>query len=368
MTTRKWRTAQVCYRGNNGNLISCSPCVPCRKHSARLGDRIYQANIEDILEQWHKLNCELCDVTSWLSRVLPELERLQRMAPPTSMQDLEAQIRKLKEMQRTFNSHKCLMMSVNLRSHHFLRTDGTELQELQEVLGSASHSWAQACSALENWQRKLYHAVLQCQEFHEALGSLLLLLSEAEKKLHDVSIYRTPAPLKRDMLREELQSRLHQVSALQEISSLLLVEATSEEGLEAKEKVNVIRNKLQLLLQKVAAQLGSLQEVLVDLLQNDCREWSLALKLSSQRMQTSMWRSTGLRQFVCLWSSFPLARRDVFSRLLRAAFSIHLLVLVLLVLVLLVPLSDQDHSCMLSNNFARSFHPMLHYTNGPPPT
>lgn len=54
--------------------------------------------------------------------------------------------------------------------------------------------------------------------------------------------------------------------------------------------------------------------------------------------------------------------------MLRAAFPLHLLFLVLLVLACLVPRSEDDYSCTLSNNFARSFYPMLSYTNGPPPT
>lgn len=62
------------------------------------------------------------------------------------------------------------------------------------------------------------------------------------------------------------------------------------------------------------------------------------------------------------------ARRPLFYRVLRAAFPLHLLFLVLLVLACLVPLSEEDYSCTLSNNFARSFYPMLRYTNGPPPT
>lgn len=61
-------------------------------------------------------------------------------------------------------------------------------------------------------------------------------------------------------------------------------------------------------------------------------------------------------------------RRSLFSRALRAAFPLQLLLLLLLVLACLVPLSQDDYSCTLANNYARSFHPTLHYTNGPPPT
>lgn len=61
-------------------------------------------------------------------------------------------------------------------------------------------------------------------------------------------------------------------------------------------------------------------------------------------------------------------RRSLFSRVVRAAFPLQLLLLLLLVLSCLVPLAEDDSSCVLANNFARSFYPMLRYTNGPPPT
>lgn len=60
--------------------------------------------------------------------------------------------------------------------------------------------------------------------------------------------------------------------------------------------------------------------------------------------------------------------RSFFYRALRAAFPLHLLLLLLLLLPCLIPMSESDSSCTVSNNFARSFYPMLHYTNGPPPT
>lgn len=70
----------------------------------------------------------------------------------------------VKEMRRTFNSYKCLMISLNLSSHYFLHDISVELQE---AVSSANHSWTQACSALESWEGKLHSALLQCQVSHK---------------------------------------------------------------------------------------------------------------------------------------------------------------------------------------------------------
>lgn len=59
------------------------------------------AGVQQDLQQWQKLNSDLCEVTSWLGRVLPELERLQRIAPSTSVRDIEVNIRKLKVREET---------------------------------------------------------------------------------------------------------------------------------------------------------------------------------------------------------------------------------------------------------------------------
>ena len=64
-------------------------------------------------------------------------------------------------------------------------------------------------------------------------------------------------------MEEELQGQQQQVSTLQEISSQLLLEVTEEDGLEAKEKVHVIANKLRLLLRRVAAERSALRGRLV---------------------------------------------------------------------------------------------------------
>ncbi|XP_062271065.1 nesprin-2-like [Scomber scombrus] len=358
-----------------------------------------ETDIKQDLEQWQKLNADLCDVTSWLGRMLPELERLQRIAPSTSVRDIEVNIRKLKEMQKTFNSYKCLMISVNLSSRHFLRGDSAELRELRDALSSANHSWTQACGGLESWERRLHSALMQCQEFHETLHSLLLWLAQAENKIRavkisDLSTSRSTLLEQRDMLtvnifisplnpccalcrpllqalQEELRGRQRGVSSLQEISSQLLLEAAREDSVEAKEKVHVIGNKLHLLLRQVASNLHALQGRLESCYTSSEMD-SIGLGTLSSPLLLQKIKMVKTKTL-----SFSTSReerkdssphRPFFSRVLRAAFPLHLLFLMLLVLACLVPLSEEDYSCALSNNFARSFYPMLRYTNGPPPT
>lgn len=70
------------------------------------------------------------------------------------------------EMQKMFNSYKCLMISVNLTSRHFLcggNSSCEKLQQIQEALSSANISWTQACSGLGQWEQKLRSALIQCQ-------------------------------------------------------------------------------------------------------------------------------------------------------------------------------------------------------------
>ncbi|MBN3310010.1 SYNE1 protein, partial [Amia calva] len=63
-----------------------------------------------------------------------------------------------------------------------------------------------------------------------------------------------------------------------------------------------------------------------------------------------------------------LLKAAVFFRTVKAAIFIHLLLALLLVLISQIPVTAKELSCHHANNFARSFHIMLHYINGPPPT
>ncbi|XP_071226495.1 nesprin-2a isoform X1 [Salvelinus alpinus] len=349
-----------------------------------------RSNLLSGLREPCQLTSDLRDITSWLGWVTPELERVQVRETPTSIQDMEARVKQLKEMQKVFAHYKAVMLSLNLGGRELGGCDGPEARELGEGLASMNQGWMLACTGLEEWQDSLRTTVMRCQEFHETLHSLLLWLAHAESRRYAVDIHHPDTPPGTLLehrntltgLQNELRARQSQVGSLQGLWSQLqpAEEGGGEESVEAREKLHVTANKLWTLLRQVAHDLSVVQERL------DCgtlsagpaaaraavesegrgqAEGSQSPSNASQEEGTNTTPTSAGRRGE---KRDPTPPRSFFYRVLRAAFPLHLLLLLVLVLACLVPLAENDHSCTLSNNFARSFYPMLRYTNGPPPT
>ncbi|KAM8832006.1 nesprin-2a isoform 3-T3 [Spinachia spinachia] len=300
------------------------------------------------------LPSDLNDITSWLKKVTPELKRLQS-EPAASIKDMASSATKLKEMQRKFTRYKSIMLSVNLHAQ--------EAAELDKGLAGMNRAWSTACAGLQQWERRLRETLMRCKEFHESLHSLLLWLAHAESRRYaaDISDSATPvAALQQHLgtltdLQKELRVRQTQQASLQALWCQLQPEDEEEETAEAKEKLHVTSSKLQWLLREVEQDLGTLQQRLDGDAASDVQGQNTCAHPKKGSLP-----QRGKRD-----SPPP---RSFFSRVLRAAFPLHLLFVFLLLLPCLIPLSESDSGCTGANNFARSFYPMLRYTNGPPPT
>uniref|UniRef100_A0AAY5KVL8 KASH domain-containing protein n=1 Tax=Esox lucius TaxID=8010 RepID=A0AAY5KVL8_ESOLU len=337
-----------------------------------------------------QLTSDLCEVTSWLGQVMPELEKVLCLGPPTSIQDMEDRVKQLKEMQKAFAHYKGVMLSLNLAGRQLQECGSPEARELEEGLARMNQDWGLTCTSMEEWEDSLRTTLLLCREFHETLHSLLLWLAHAESRRYAVDINHPDTPPETlwehcntlTSLQEELRSRQSQVGTLKGLWRQLQPAELGggEESAETQEKLHVTSNKLQTLLRQVASDLRVLEERL------DFGTLYAVPAAAPAALQSEDGESEGGSQSptnaspeqgtsATLTSADgsgekkdPTPRRSFFYRMLRAAFPLNLLVLLVLVLTCLIPLAENDNSCTLSNNFARSFYPMLRYTNGPPPT
>ncbi|XP_068610193.1 nesprin-2a [Brachionichthys hirsutus] len=343
---------------------------------------------------------DLDGITSWLKKVIPALERSQNSDPAGSLEDVAVRAKELKEMQGTFASYEPVMRSVNMRAR-----DDSDPRERLAVL---NRDWSRVRAGLQRRDASLRKTLMSChvrrikfdlyagrgvegrsywltergrslgsdtcssvdadpgcrnlpspseQEFQESLHSLLLWLGRAETRRDAAHIGDRDAPARTLQqrhkaltgLRTELQGGQARQASLQALWSQLQPEEEAEERGEAREKLHVTGSKLGLLLRQVDQDIGALE---------------LRLMISIHSCALHVFPSRGASREKSD-SSSPCS---FFCQMLRAIAPLLLLLLLLLLLPCLIPLSETDPTCAGANNFARSFYPMLRYTNGPPPT
>uniref|UniRef100_A0A8C2DGG1 Spectrin repeat containing, nuclear envelope 1a n=1 Tax=Cyprinus carpio TaxID=7962 RepID=A0A8C2DGG1_CYPCA len=347
-----------------------------------------------------KMTSDLDAMEAWLSQAEAELEELRGKNLSADIHTIEQRIRKLKELQKAMDSHKSKVLSINLNSVTLLQSVSEESQDLQAKLKEMNSRWDRLGKSLKDWRTALQDALMQCQEFHELSHGLLLWLENIDRRRNEIipiasgldrhtlqAHYRALKQIQRELLESE-----QKVDSLQELSGQLLVQAHGSECLEAQERVHVIGNRLRLLLKAVAADLELLEkELQASGNRQDASLWSVTddadtsgslspvsgVSISTKRQSLRGKCSVLPSGSGCVSSrsgssgsqgGAAVARCQPFLlRVLRAALPLQLLLLLIVGLTCLVPMTEQDYSCAHANNFARSFHPMLHYTNGPPP-
>ncbi|XP_028645647.1 nesprin-2-like isoform X2 [Grammomys surdaster] len=329
-----------------------------------------------------QLNSDIGSITAWLEKTGAELEALRLAEPPSDIQEMALRVKRLQEILKAFDTYKALMVSVHVSHKEYLPSQSPESTELQNRLHQLSVSWDEVQGVMDSWRADLRQSLMQCQDFHQLSQDLLLWLASAESRRQKAHVNSPEADrqvlleCQKELmqLEKELIDRQPQVNSLQEISSSLLVKGHGEDYIEAEEKVHVIEKKLQQLREQVAQDLMSLQGSL----NPDDSLTSFDEVDSGKQLPAALAKQFGAEEeeeeeadsrmphLDSHGSSQP--RRSFLSRVIRAALPLQLLLLLLLLLACLLPASENDYSCTQANNFARSFYPMLRYTNGPPPT
>uniref|UniRef100_M3ZLV0 KASH domain-containing protein n=1 Tax=Xiphophorus maculatus TaxID=8083 RepID=M3ZLV0_XIPMA len=336
------------------------------------------------LQQWQQLISDLQTMRAWLGQSEAELNRLRGLDVSTNIHTIQQRIKKLKDLQKGVDAHKSEVLSINLSSADFLQSepDSEEAWELRDRLKEMNSRWDRLSASLEDWREELQRALMQCQEFHETSHGLLLWLENIDRRRNEVvpvsqnADYETLRCHHKTLMQIkcELLDSQQKASFLQELSAQLLVNTRPSECLEAREKVHVIWNRLRLLQREVSSDLELLEKRLEVTEVQQVRENHVSLLFGSSCSRSRSPGAAGcvssrsdLTDGVPSQSSSSSNYQSFLLRVFRAALPVQLLLLLLIGLACLVPMTEEDYSCHHANNFARSFHPMLRYTNGPPP-
>ncbi|XP_076155328.1 nesprin-1 isoform X4 [Alosa pseudoharengus] len=376
-----------------------------------------ERRMQQRLQQWQQFSSDLSSLGAWLQVAETELQQQRQLEASTDIDAIQQRIKTLKDLQKGIDQRKAIVLSVNLCSAEFLKPSEAAtaqeaeqgVEEIQARLKDMNDRWDRLGEGLSAWRDSLQEALMQCQDFHEMSHGLLLWLENIDRRRNQMVPIDTT--LDRDTLQEHLKTLSQirrelldsqlKVASLQDMSLQLLVHAVGQDCLEAKEKVHVIGNRLKLLLKEVSRHIRELERNLdITSSQQDLSSWSSTDELDTSgsqspvsgastpsRRRSPRGKSSGgqagppesgppHRVLSAVGSASSRSegivsswrRGSMVQRVLWTALPLQLLLLLLLLaLACLVPSGEHHYSCSQSNNFARSFHPMLSYTNGPPP-
>ncbi|OCT64905.1 nesprin-2 isoform X2 [Xenopus laevis] len=331
----------------------------------RRGDEL---RMKQNLQQWQQLNSDLNDITLWLDKTETDLDSMSKVKPACTIQELKQKVIKLKDTLRAFDNFKALVISANLGCKALQHENDSESGNLLNRLHGVTLRWDKACHERDKWTESLQRELMQCED------ELLYKTKTEERRLRNQVTDFTVDPdvlLERQKELLQLEDRLlglqGQVNTLQDISGCLLNKRAGDEHTEANEKVHVVRIKLKQLLNGVSQELQTVQQALDYSQQHGIDSLYSGPSASHAEVDAASKSTVRIPEQSSSVLEVPKTR-SWFYRVLRAAFPFQLLLFLMLLLAYMIPFSEEDFSCAHANNFARSFYPMLRYTNGPPPT
>ncbi|GLH12191.1 Nesprin-1 [Gryllus bimaculatus] len=345
---------------------------------------------------WQQLDNDLWRLEQWLQ--FSEGTQSNYQVPPSDIEQLEDTIQDHREFLVDLDSHRNIVMSLNIVGTHLAdhADDQEKAEALRARLEKTNIRWEAVCQAAAQWQTQLQHALMENQGFHRIIEELMEWLENTEDTIRlaepvDLTEESNVVEAKYNKFRElheELERCEPRVMSLQDAADQLLRQSDAPEN-SVLTRLTSLRLRLQSLRRitgiyvlKLGAVLGhdpselglvashrtgSGQNVGASLVSLSQELLEQAAAASSIHTETRHSNDNGTAREDEVDTTVLTRGYQFFGRVLRASLPIQALMLLILGVASLVPSREEDYSCILSNNLANSFEPLLFYPNGPPP-
>lgn len=331
--------------------------------------------LQQARHQWQQYMDDLSLMESWLETA--EEKQAGWTSILKDMSKLESMIQNHREFLMEMIKHKPTILSLNMLTQKFVSSskDEEKSEELQLRLKVLNKRWDILCQSATRWQNELQKALLQCPDFQNTLQELINWLEMSEERIHQMGTLENEIDHniisiqynKYLELKQELERCKPKVKTFEQTASNLIIPSSvvsslgkEIETIEVQKQLNNVNNCLQSLINKCDAEIDRLNILLLSK-QDDNVAGSHFTGSKERSKENKNARESELER-----SRLNQCYRYL-SRVARASLPIQGLMLLLLGIASLVPMSEDDFSCVLTNNFARSFDPMLKYPDGPPP-
>lgn len=317
-------------------------------------------------KNWQQLDNDLWRLEQWLQYAEGTLSS-QPSSPPSSIEQLEDVIQDQRELLLNLDSHRSLVVSMNIVGTHLAEhtEDEARARELRNRLMAANKQWEQVCELATAWQAKLQTALMQNHEFHDTMAELTEWLEKTETSIRQAEPIDLTDPTqviqakytKFKEMHEEVERCEARVRSLEEAARQVLSEDDR-----AIERLGRLRLRLISLSRLISSYINTLSATLGHHPPADLSP----LNLSQQLLDNASVGNESPTSGDEVDTSTLLRCHRFLGRVMRASLPISAFLLLLLGAASFIPVVEQDFTC--ANSFIYNMAPVLRYPNGRPPT